>query len=307
MLKHSENPSQNAKISGGGYLALLRLMRVKHYIKNLLIFIPAFFGKNILNINAAINLVIAFISFSFAASFVYIINDIRDCCADKKHEIKRYRPIASGEISIRLAIGISIALISISIISTMFLCDWRMKSAMVFLLLYIILNLIYSMGAKKVAVADIIILASGYVFRILYGAAVSNVICSDWLLLTVMSISIYMGCGKRRNELANVKDGSTREVLKRYSLSYLDSMMNIFLAITMVFYALWCVDIDSANKKYNILTLPLVIAIAMKYELDIDSKSHGNPIDVIIGDKILVSLAVCYALTMFVLIYVLRY
>lgn len=284
-----------------------KLFRVKHYIKNVLIFIPAFFGRDLLNIKLIINLIIAFWSFSFATSFVYIINDLKDIEADKQHELKKKRPIASGEVPIKSAVVIAGVLLVISIISTLYVCKFQVSAASLLLLLYIALNLIYSVGGgKKKPIVDVLILAAGFVIRVLYGAAVSNIVCSNWLILTVMAASMYLGLGKRRNELTKVSDGSTREVLKKYSISYLDNMMKVFLTLILIFYSLWCADITYLrNTNSFVWTLPVIIVIVMKYELDIDSDSYGDPVEVVLGDKILMFMVLFYSLVMFTLMYVL--
>ena len=116
---------------------------------------------------------------------------------------------------------------------------------------------------------------------------------------------MYLGLGKRRNELIKVNNGITREVLKKYSVDYLDNMMRTFLTLTLIFYSLWSADINSVlNTECFVWTLPFIIAIVMKYELDIDNKSYGDPVEVVINDKVLISLIICYALLMITLIYI---
>lgn len=280
-----------------------KLLRVKHYIKNLLIFVPAFFGKAILDINTLLNLFIAFFCFSFVASAIYVINDIRDCDLDRQHEEKRSRPIAAGEITKAQALIIASLITVVAFVGVLWLGHWKITAAFIYLGLYIILNLIYSFGAKRLAIVDILILASGFVIRTIYGASVANIECSSWLLLLIMTLSLYLGIGKRRNELIKTDNCNTREVLKKYSVKYLDNMMRTFLTLSLVFYSLWSAGIDSPNKERSVWSLPFVVAIVMRYELDIEHSSYGDPVETIYKDKILVMTVFAYAVVMFYLIY----
>jgi len=152
---------------------------------------------------------------------------------------------------------------------------------------------------KNVPIMDIAILVSGFLIRVIYGGVICNIEVSNWLYLTVMAISFYMGLGKRRNEI--IKQGTeSRKVLKFYNYEFLDKNMYMSLAITIVFYSLWCMDIGAvSNSLINIIwTVPLVLIICMKYSLDIEGDSLGDPVDVILSDKLLLGLALIYGLIM---------
>lgn len=276
----------------------IKLLRMKHYLKNGLIFIPAFFGKEIFRTSTLEKLIMAFIAFSFGTSFVYIFNDIKDCEQDRLHEEKKDRPIAAGLISKKKAGLTGGILLIICILMHLVM---QAYSGLMYMLIYIIVNIAYSAGLKKIPIADIIILSSGFVIRIMYGAAIGNIVCSSWLILTIMAVSLYLGLGKRRNEKNIVEDGKTRDVLKRYSISFLDSMMHMCMAIGVVFYSLWSVDIGgSTQSNFFIWTIPIVIIIIMRYEMDIGTYSYGDPIEVIYKDKTLLVVGCIYILVMFI-------
>ena len=169
---------------------LLNLLRIKHWIKNVLIFVPAFFDTSKLSTNNLISLVVGFISFSLMASAIYIFNDIQDIEKDKKHTIKRKRPIASGNISIKTAYYIFIILAIISLLtSILFLPNiWPL----ILLLIYFIINILYSKWLKNIPIIDIVIPVAGFIIRILFGGAIVNVNISNWLYLTTMSASFFM-------------------------------------------------------------------------------------------------------------------
>lgn len=283
----------------------LKLMRIKHWIKNILIFIPLLFSEQLFNPHKILICFIGFLSFSFVASSVYIINDLKDIEKDKKHPIKKNRPLASGVVSKKEGIILFIILNIISIL----LYYIFIKNLIGFILLYfyLFINILYSFGLKNIPILDVIILVSRFVIRMIFGASITNIVISEWLYLTVMSASFFMGFGKRRNEY--IKQGSkSRNVLKFYNKDYLDKFMYSSMILTIVFYSLWSIDSKTILRIGNnslIYTIPILYIIFMKYSLDIEKDSFGDPVDVIYSDKILLLLGLLFALLIFIIIYVL--
>ena len=180
-----------------------------------------------------------------------------------------------------------------------------MKSgANVCLILYLVLNIAYSSGLKNRPIIDIMILASGFVIRVLFGAQISNVVPSQWLILTIMMFSLYMGLGKRRNEWRKSTElgTETRAVLKYYTYELLNRYMLVSMVLGLVFYAYWCAGITASTLM--IWTLPLVIAILMKYEMIIETDSYGDPVDVLLSDKYLIALVLLYVILICLFMYV---
>lgn len=281
----------------------LKLMRPKHYIKNVLIMLPLFFSGSIIDMKLVTTAIIAFIAFSLSASFVYVINDINDKEKDSKHEKKKNRPIASGRISVLNAYLFSVLLL---IVSNVILFSINSNYlGYIYLNTYVFLNILYSYGLKNIPLLDITILVSGFLIRVLFGAAIINVFVSNWLYLTVIAASFYLSLGKRRNEI--IKSGSkSREVLKYYTKEFLDKNMYMCLSLTIVFYSLWCVDPSTILKVGStiIWTVPIIILILMKYSMNVEGDSYGDPVDVILGDKVLISLIFIYGLIIFGMLYV---
>jgi 4-hydroxybenzoate polyprenyltransferase len=173
------------------------------------------------------------------------------------------------------------------------------------LLLYFFINLSYSFGLKNIPIVDIIILASGYVIRVLFGAVIIDVEVSVWLYLTVTTGAFYMGLGKRRNEI--IKNGNeTRTVMRFYSHNFLDKNMYMCQALCLVFYALWSVDpitIQRLNTNAFVYTIPLVLIILLKYSFNIEADSDGDPTSIVLQDKILLLLCIIYVITAFCIVY----
>lgn len=277
-------------------MSYIKLMRIQHYIKNILIFLPIIFSKNMFQLELLKNTTIGAIAFSLMSSIVYIINDIMDVEADKKHEKKKFRPIATGEISIKQAYIVATMLLIIST-TLNFIIKANILACVIFYG-YLAINVLYSIKLKHIPILDIAILTSGFLLRLLYGAEITGIGISNWLYLTILSFSFYMALGKRRNELTKIGN-ETRKVLEYYNKSFLDNNMYMCMALGIVFYSLWCIDINT-----NLIwTVPFVMVICMKYSLNIERDSLGDPVDVILSDKILLLLAVMYAITMFVAIY----
>ena len=288
----------------------LKLMRPSHYIKNFLIFLPIIFSAKLFEHWQ--NLVVlsgGFLAFSLLCSCVYIVNDAIDAPKDRLHSDKKHRPIASGAVSVRAAFVLfSVLLVASGLIAVWLIRDWGSRSEILLWLgVYLILNVLYSLSLKNHPIIDVAILTSGFLIRLLYGSALTGIGASNWLYLTVIAMSFYLSLGKRRNEiLAHGEKGSTRKVLKYYNQQFLDKNMYVCLGLTIVFYSLWAVDdntIRSIGSNYLVWTVPLVILICMKYSLNIEGQSSGDPVEVLLRDKVLIALVAVYVCVMFCLLY----
>jgi len=271
----------------------IKLIRLKHYIKNILLFVPVFFA-GALNKNSIKETIIGFFAFSFMASTIYIINDIKDVKNDKNHPTKKNRPIASGKVSILKAVLIAILMFILSLVFNYFTKARYISYSI--LMLYFSFNLFYSFGLKHKPIVDIMLLSSFYVLRIYYGAAIVGVKVSDWLLLTVTFAALYLTFGKRRNEF--IKSRDTREVLKYYNQQFLDKFMYLSLTLTLVFYSLWVIE---QEIKYLSISILVLFMIFLKYSLIVEGESDGDPTEVIFKDKSLIVLGIIYILIVFFL------
>ena len=281
----------------------LKLMRVHHYIKNLLVFAALACSGQLFHFEKLVSCIAAFVAFCMVSSVVYVINDIRDKDKDLKHPTKCKRPIAAGTVSVQNAWKLAVFLLLIAVLCN--LLTFHSVSTLL-LVLYLVLNLAYSFGLKKVPIVDVAILVAGFLIRILYGAFVTEITISNWLYLTVIALSFYFALGKRRNELKQLGEGETRQVLKAYPASFLDKSMGMCLTLANVFYALWSMDEQTMsfyNNKYLIFTMPFVLLITMKYSLNIEGVSDGDPVEVLLHDKVLLVLCVLYLAIMFAILY----
>ncbi len=281
----------------------IKLMRVHHYIKNFLVFTALACSGQFFVPEKLLSGIAGFLAFCMISSVVYIINDIRDKEKDRKHPTKCKRPIAAGNVPVGSAWVLAAVLMIVAAVCNAF--TFSIPST-VLLGLYLVLNLAYSFGLKNIPIVDISILVAGFLIRILYGAFVTGITISNWLYLTVIALSFYFALGKRRNELKQLGDGETRKVLKAYPISFLDKSMGMCMTLANVFYALWSMDektIAFYNNDYLIFTVPIVLLITMKYSLDVEGDSDGDPVEVLLHDKVLLALCVLYLAAMFLILY----
>lgn len=281
----------------------IKLMRPHHYIKNFLVFAALACSGQLFNPEKLTAGAAAFVAFCMTSSIVYIVNDIRDKEKDRKHPTKCKRPIAAGTVSVKGACCLAAVLAVIAAACNALSFH---RTSTLLLILYLVLNLAYSFGLKNIPIVDVTILVAGFLIRILYGAVVTGITISNWLYLTVIAISFYFALGKRRNELKHISAGETRKVLEAYPVSFLDKSMGMCLTLANAFYALWSMDertIASYNNSYLVFTVPIVLLITMKYSLDIEGDSDGDPVEVLLHDKVLLALCILYLAVMFAILY----
>ena len=274
----------------------VRLLRVKHYIKNILVLVPLFFSQQMIGTEKFCAAIVAMLVFCMVASAIYVINDIRDVEKDRKHPTKCTRPLANGTITL----GRAYLIVCVCVAAAGCLHCLIGMNGLVYIGIYFAINVLYSIGLKNIPIVDIAVLSSGYLIRILYGAAIANIEVSGWLYLCIITVAFFMSLGKRRGERELMTDGNTRAVLKSYTYDFLDKMLYVFLALTGVFYSLWAME---KNNDIIMWTIPVVFLIMMKYSLTIEGTSDGDPIEVILKDKYFILLGIIYVTMMFVALY----
>ncbi|MDO5538444.1 MAG: UbiA prenyltransferase family protein [Eubacteriales bacterium] len=288
----------------------INLIRLKQWIKNGIIFFPMFFSKQI-SAEIIFTSIIAFFSFSLLASSIYIYNDIIDVEKDRLHPIKCERPIAKGSIGIFQAKTISVCLViigyAILILNRQFDLETLLSVSVIYWMYYF-LNIFYSIKGKNIPLVDIAILASGFLLRLFFGAFITDIKISNWLYMLVLFGAFYLGLGKRRNEFKRISENSkrigSRTVLKFYTYSFLDKNMYLCLTLAIMFYALWCAEYQGKSNLL-IFTIPLVLLIAMKYNMVIENDdAEGDPVDTILNDKIFLLLSIILIVALIFILYI---
>ena len=293
------------------FRAVLRLIRPKQWAKNIFVFAALVFSRHLLDTGYAILSLRAFLAFSFTASFVYIINDIADRDRDRKHPKKRYRPIASGEISITQGFLIAVILLAIVTILVAGL-EWKFVMCLV---AYLVMNLAYSFYLKDLVLIDVFVIAIGFMLRVIGGAFVIDVPRSPWLLLTTMFLSLFLGIAKRRGELVTIgsmdiegnPEYHTRKVLEHYSIEFAEQMTTICAAGFVFSYALYTVSertVTMFGTENLILTTPFVLYGIFRYLYLLHKKSLGeNPTEIVLSDIPMIVNFIAYAVAMMAIVY----
>lgn len=269
----------------------IRLCRPKHYIKNLLLFAPLIFGASLASFWMVL---LAFCGFSLICSGVYIFNDLHDREADAAHPVKCKRPIASGAISPASASRLMAVLLVIGGALTALSCRAH-PAAFSIPVIYLGVNILYTVKLKHVVLADVVVLASGYFLRLLLGALISSIVISPWMYLVVLSISLFLGFGKRLGEMRG-NGAAARKSLEKYNERFLESCLDVFGTTTLVFYSLWASssEILAASGSYMLCSVPLVIILYLRYRYLLEHDGCDDPVEIIFGDKPILSMAVSY-------------
>lgn len=267
-------------------VAAIQAIRPKQWLKNGFVFAPLLFGKAFLDPAKLTLALIAFALFSAAASAVYILNDILDVERDRAHPTKKDRPIASGRLPVPLAWALA-ALLGGAALAVAF---WRMPDFGTILAIYIAINVGYSLGLKHVVIIDIFAIAIGFVLRVAGGAVAIEVEASRWLLTCTIFISLFLAACKRRGEITLVGDSAaTRAVLRSYSIAYVDQIINLAAAGTVMTYALYTLDPVTIAKLHThdlIYTLPFVLYGILRYMHIVQHKGvGGSPTEALLRDR----------------------
>lgn len=255
----------------------VQLIRPKQWIKNGFVFAPLLFSMKFLDPASCVDAFKAFVSFSLASSFIYILNDLQDAEEDRKHPVKSKRPIASGDVT-KLS-AISFAVIVLVLLATSLVLIPKTSCAIV--IIYIIQNILYSRIFKHVAVIDVIIIALGFVLRVLMGAYAIDAPVSDWIIVATFLLSLFLGFSKRRHEIGIKEYNVVRDSLNGYSFELLDRLISISCGASLMSYALYSVEMG----KNMIYTLPFVVFGLFRYlQLIYKFDKGGEPGDILTGD-----------------------
>jgi 4-hydroxybenzoate polyprenyltransferase len=291
---------------GSGIRPYVSLLRPKQWLKNFFVFAPLIFAKELFHPDPLTSAIQAFVAFCITASAIYIVNDIADVEADRSHPTKRNRPIASGAVSTRGAL----LLLSLLLLVDVFLV-FRMDPRFVFILAtYFFLNIAYSFKLKEVLLLDVFIVAAGFMLRVVGGAYAIDVRVSSWLVLCSLFISLFLGFAKRRGELQQVlaSGGTTkRKVLLLYRTDFIDQLLTIVAAGTVISYALYTVSartIEVFGTEKLIYTTVFVLYGVFRYLYLIHtSPTIESPTTAVTSDMPIVITGLLWIASCIILIY----
>ena len=278
------------------FRTLLRLLRVKQWTKNAVVFAAFVFALGDRQQNLAAwelwKVALAALAFSLVSSAVYVFNDLKDAPQDRQHPAKKYRPIAAGEAGPGLAWGTALVLLVLGLGGA-----WRLGAELLAVLgAYLALQVVYTLGLKRLALVDVIVIALGFVLRALAGAVVIHVKISPWLLICAMMLALFLGLCKRRHEKVNLAGMGTRAALDGYDERLLDLLIAMTGAASLVcysIYTLWPETVAKFGTPWLGATIPFVVFGLFRYMDLVYRQDQGDrPEHILLTDAALYGLAV---------------
>lgn len=284
---------------------LIILLRPKHWAKNLFLYIPLFFSGNLFRFDKLEELTLGFMAFSLTASAVYILNDSRDIEKDRLHPIKMNRPLAAGRITLTSAF----ILMTICLIAGL-LTGFYIGYKFVFILgIYFILNISYSLGLKNISILDIFILAAGFILRIKAGGSIVLVGISQWLMVMVFLLALFLALAKRRDDylLKQSSGKEMRNAISGYNLDFLNVSLAVVSAIIIVAYLMYTLSPEVIIRlgTYRLYyTGVFVVAGLMRYlQLIYINQDTGSPTKILYKDHFIQICIILWILSFYFLIY----
>jgi 4-hydroxybenzoate polyprenyltransferase len=276
----------------------IKLLRPVQWTKNFAVLAVLLFSKNLFRIDLLCKTILGVIVFCIVSSCVYIINDIVDKEKDRNHSKKRFRPIASGKISVRNAI-VFLMILGIPAFGGAYYLSWRFGLAVT---TYFILNVSYSFRLKNVAILDIMCVALGFVIRVLSGAFLISAYISPWLILCTLLLSLFLAIQKRRGEITT-NSSNSRTVLNDYTEKSLAEMGSVVDSATVVAYSLYCVGLG--DMSLMMLTIPIVIYGLFRYKLisNLPQSLIETPELILIKDKPMIACVLIWVILCFISLY----
>ena len=266
--------------------ALFKTMRPRQWTKNVFIFAALVFDKQLFVVDSFLRTIAGFALFCLISSSVYIFNDLADVEADRQHPEKKNRPIASGKLPVSTAWAAGIVMVVVTLVLAYLLAP----AFCAVVAGYFILNLAYSQSLKHVAILDVLIISAGFVLRVGAGVTLIHVErFSPWLYIVMFLLSLFLGFGKRRAELALLTHdaGSHRKVLDGYTLPLLDQYIMIVSGTTIVAYSLYTFSAPNVPENHSMmLTIPFMVYAIFRYLYLIEVEhAGGTPEEVLISDR----------------------
>ena len=285
----------------------IKLLRPAQWSKNLFVFLPLFFAQDIDNMPRLLAVIVAFVALSLASSCIYVLNDMCDVEFDRKHPEKCRRPIASGRVSLPVArvLYVLLLLLSFAVIALF------LPSTAMFVVLgsYLIINHAYSLWLKHVAILDVMIVAFGFVLRIVAGAVAAQVVPSHWIIIMTFLLALFLVLAKRRDDV--IKYERTQALARRnvtaYNRNYLDHVITLVAAITLVSYIMYTVDEEIVARfdcNYVYSTAIFVLAGILRYlQITLVEEKSWSPTKIIMRDRFLLFCVIGWLLLFAYIIY----
>lgn len=288
---------------------ILSIIRPHQWIKNVFVMVPLFFGGSLLDSTDIIASLIAALAFSFIASSIYCLNDIIDVEDDRRHPVKRNRPIASGKVSVKQGYVCMAMMVALSFGLTTLIGEQAMGVAAA-LGTYFLLNIAYCLWLKRFAIVDVCVIAFGFVLRLLVGGLATCIELSNWIVLMTFLLTLFLSLAKRRDDVVRMNETghAPRKNTIRYNLTFINQAITITASVTLVCYIMYTVSpevVSHYQSDYLYLTSIFVILGLLRYiQLTVVDKRSGDPTKVILRDRFTQLIVAAWGVTFLVMIYV---
>ncbi len=290
---------------GSSLIAALQSLRPQQWVKNGFVFAALIFSRGLMDWTRTWTVALAALIFCLISSCVYLINDILDASEDRHHPTKRLRPIASGRLGVGTAATVAVLLGTISLAGA-----WVLdRPFFLIIAVYAGINLLYSWFLKNVVLLDVFVVGAGFVLRVIGGGVVIHVEISPWLVVCTTLLALFIALSKRRHELVLLRENASnhRSILAKYTPYFLDQLIGIVTASTVVSYALYTLSSDVQAKfpgKRLELTIPFVLFGIFRYlYLVHQNEGGGNPTRLLFTDPVLLSVVLMWAASVIFIIY----
>lgn len=285
--------------------SIIRLIRVRHWVKNLFLFIPSFFAGHLFRTDELLMVLAGAFAFSLVASGVYVINDYQDRVVDRLHPTKKLRPLAAGEIG-----TVTAWILIITLVASGLLLSAALEMAFFYLLLtYFVMNLGYSFGLKNIPILDLFIVSLGFLIRIYSGGVIADLPITHWLSIMILLLALFLIIAKRRDDiLINAQNGGIiRKSTQSYNLDFINSCITLLSAVVIVAYIMYTVSqevTERFNSDYLFITTIFVIAGIMRYLqiIFVENKS-GSPTKIFVKDKFILLTIAAWIMSFYIIIY----
>ena len=285
------------------------LLRPQQWLKNSFVFLPLFFHGDLLQFPLLFQAVVAFLSYSFAASSIYCFNDIYDVEADRRHPVKCKRPIAAGRISVTSAYVIMALMLLLSVsVAYAGLGECRYE-AMGVIGVYFLMNIAYCIRLKHYALVDMFVIANGFVLRIVLGGISTGIELSHWIVLMTFLLALFLALAKRRDDVVLYAESgvSPRKNVNRYNLDFINQSLTVVSAVTLVAYIMYTVSgevMSQFGSRHVYLTTVFVLAGILRYmQITIVDVKSGSPTKVLLNDHFVQLCIIGWVASFLVLIY----
>lgn len=285
--------------------AYIQLCRPHQYLKNGFIWLPIFFGNALTHVPALISTLLAFSAFCLISSTTYVINDVKDLEEDRRHPVKKRRPLASGAVMKKEAVWIALVLFT----GSMTIAMVGLPATCAYILMgYLLLNIAYSQGLKRIPIVDIVCIAVGFVLRIFAGGMAARIVISPWIVIMTFLLALFLALAKRRDDLLLAEHGNqVRKAIDGYNLEFISLAMGVMASVIIVAYILYTVSPEVVAKhgtgKLYISAIWVLLGLLRYLQITFVEEKSGSPTLVLLKDYLLQGIIVLWLANIFILLY----